>query len=323
MLACLLVFDASDQVELKCPKGLSIQGQVVYSTTNQNHQTNVALCFFCRINSLTLTNFGTVEMCVFKSSGFWKNILYQKLEFCTYDSERSETIGELNMSDICLRRYSSTYCGVNISKTTNISAALESIQFLPCDYTEMAQIQRYSVDIKCPENWKLTELKRQVKGYYFQSGYLIQNHQTEMCIFCKPMQSEQNESVNSEDNEAQINICSTTLSYWSIKQFTYIWISNEENVKVCEQTDLSYYDCAMSCGTRCRIEFSTYNTYFFKNNINCSEFDQNNKGKIDDKPEPDNYTEINFEKVKNSTSSVSMNLFLPFFGTEENLFVHL
>jgi hypothetical protein len=315
ILACLFVFDASEQVELKCPKGWSLQGQIVYSTTNQDHQTNVALCFFCRINSLTLSNFGTVEMCVFKSSGFWKNILYQKQAFCTYDSERSETIGELNMSDICLRRYSSTYCGVNISRTTNISAALESLQFLPCDYTEMTQIQRYSVDLECPENWKLTELKRQDKAYYFQSGYLIQNPQTEMCIFCKPIQFKQNEPVKSEDNEGQINICSTTLSYWSINQFTYILIINEGNIKVCEQTDLSYDDCAMSCGTRGRIEFSTNNAYFFKNDINCSEFDQNrfnNKGKIDDKPESDNYTEINFEKVKNSTSSVSFSFFTLF-----------
>jgi hypothetical protein len=321
LLACLFVFDASDQLELKCPKGWTIQGQVVYSTsttdqtdqTHNTHQTNQALCFFCRINSLTLTNFGTVEMCVVKSSGFQKHVHHQKQEFCPYGNEQSER----NMSDICLRRYSSTYCGVNVSITTNVTAALESIQFLPCGHTELTQIKRYSVDIECPNNWKVNEFKSQYKTYFFNNPYPPQNPQTEMCIICKPEQSEQHEPIKSEDNERQINICSTTLSYWSIEQFTYIWISEEKNVKVCEQTDPSNDDCAMSCGSRGRMEFSIVNTYFFKKETDCSEFEQNifnNKGKIDDKSESDNYTEMSFEKVKNSTSMVSFS-FLPSFGS--------
>jgi hypothetical protein len=325
LLACLLVFDDSDQVELKCPKGLSIQGQVVYSTsttdqTHNTHQTNVAICFFCRINSLTATRFGTVEMCVVKSSGFQMKVHHQKQEFCQYCNEQSETVGELNTSDICLRRYSSTYCGVNVTKTTNISAALASIQFLPCDYTELTQIQRFSVDLQCPENWQVKEFKSQDKTYYFyytDPTEILTEEEKEMCIICKPIQSGKKELVQPEQNEGQIHICSTTLDFWLTEQFYNIWISNEENV-----TDRE--NCAMSCGGR--IEFSSNNRYFFKKEINCSEFDQNkfnNQGKIDDKSESDKYTEINFEKFKNSTSSVSMNLFLPFFGTEENLFVHL
>jgi hypothetical protein len=330
LLAWLLVLDASDQLELKCPKGWIIQGQVVYSTstTDQTHhtrQTIVAICFFCRINSPALTNFGTVEMCVVKSSGFQKKVHHKKHKFCQYDNKQSEIIGKLNMSDICLRRYSSTYCGVNISKTTNISEALESIQFLPCDGAELSQIQRYSVDIQCPENWKVNEFKSQYKTYFFSYTYPSQNPQTEMCIFCKPIQFEQNELV--VDNEGQINICSTTLSYWLTETFFGMSISEEKNIKVFEQTGLSNDDCSMSCGTRGRIEFSIYNTYFFNKETDCSEFDQNkfnNQGKIDYKSESDNCTEINFEKVKNSTSSVSFFFpFLPSFGTEENLLVHL
>jgi hypothetical protein len=319
VLACLFVFDASEQVELKCPKGWSIQGQVVYSTTNRNHHTNVALCFFCRINSLTLTSFGTVEMCVFKSSGFRNNISYQKEEFCRYGNEQSETVGELKMSDICLRRYSSTYCGVNISKITNISAALESIQFLPCDDTELAQIQPNSVDIHCPPKWNSIQFKGQEKTYSFNYSHPTEGTHSvnEMCIICKPIQSAQSEpkkSKQSEQNEGQINICSTTLHYWLIARFFYVWIVKEENTRVFKQTDLSRDDCAMSCGSRGRLEFSS-NKYFIKKGTDCSEFDQNrfnNQGKIDDKSESDNYTEINFEKFKNSSSSVSMNPSSPF-----------
>jgi hypothetical protein len=315
LLACLLVFDASDQLELKCPRGWSVQGQVVYSTsttdqTHHTHQTNVAICFICRINSFEASRFGIVEMCVFDSSGFQKEMSYQKHKFCQYGNQQTETIEKLNISDVCVRRYSSTYCGVNVSKTTNISAALESIQFLHCDDAQVTQISPYSVDIQCPENWKVEEFKAYDKTYYFNYGFSLPTTKKEMCIICKP--------IKSGPNEVQINICSITLDFWSIEQFRDIWISKEENITVCEKTDLSHDDCAMSCGTRGRIEFSRYSTYFFKKYINCSEFDQNrfnSKGKIDDKSESDNYTEINFEKVKNSTSSVSMNLFLPSFGS--------
>ena len=160
-LVGLLTCDASEEVELKCPKGWSIQGQFVYSTTIQDNENGysktteeeenkVAICFLCRINSLTIgTLFGMVEMCVSNSSEFQQGNSYQKQEFCQYGIENLTEV-ESNEPDSCLTRYSSTFCGAKVKKTTNLSEALERVQFLPCNDDKLTHSQPNTVDIQCP-----------------------------------------------------------------------------------------------------------------------------------------------------------------------------
>jgi hypothetical protein len=195
VLASVLLSDAYEQVEMNCPEGWVIVGQVVYSDA-KNSSNNVAMCLICELKTKN-SPFGSIELCVLEQALFQiGNIYRRKQQICgTYST--SSLKAELNIYEICRKRHISPMCRASVPESTGIDGLPENFQFFPCvsANVKLAPIKNTTVDIKCPKNWKVSEIKRQERAYFLKNDATEHLQQSEICIICNSMELKINKSI--------------------------------------------------------------------------------------------------------------------------------
>jgi hypothetical protein len=268
VLAGVLLIEASEQVELNCPKGWIIIGQVIYVDADTSSK-KATMCLICQLKTND-SPFGLIELCILEPAEFQRGKTYRRQQnICDHESEKLfET--KINISDVCSKRHSSPTCGANISA----DIIDENVQFLSCDKETLSSIQKNNVEIKCPKNWKLSGIKRQEKTYYKSNEQPIKNFQ--MCATCNLMELKE---------KKQISIC-TTREIWHLKTIFYVQTSSENDTNINHTEKPNNF-----CGYRL-TQNKTYR-YNKKQLIQCDEFDRLESSDLKD-------------SVKNSSSAVSM-----------------
>jgi hypothetical protein len=220
VLASVLLSDAYEQVEMNCPEGWVIVGQVVYNEA-KTYFKNVAMCLICRKKTQEDDPFGLIEVCMFESAEFQigvGNIYRRKQKICGHKSESSGAT-KLNISEVCSKRPRSQICGANISETAGIDVPTENVQFLACDQSKLIVIKNNTVDIKCPKNWKFTGIKQQKKTYFINKSHEQHLQKSEICVTCSLM----------DFNIKPIAIC-TTVEFYRLKDTIDIQIDSEMSI---------------------------------------------------------------------------------------------
>jgi hypothetical protein len=263
VLAVVLLSKVSELVELNCPKGWIIVGQVIYADA-YNTTKNAAMCFICRKKTQEDTPFGLIELCMFKSAVFQigqGNIYRRKQKICEHESESSGAT-KLNISAVCSKRPRSQICGANISETASIDVPPENVQFLACDQSKLIVIKNNTVDIKCPKNWKFTGIKQQEKTYY--KTYQPHHQKSEICVMC-------NLKHFSIQNKP-IFIC-TTVELFRLKNVLDVVIDSEKSIDVVKKNNnMLTEEPNHYCGYRLNYNNTRY--YFNEAQlIMCDEFD--------------------------------------------------
>jgi hypothetical protein len=200
VLAGVLLSEASELIELNCPKDWIIQGQVIYAESSNN----VAMCLICQQKTERDPPFRSIESCIFESVEFQKGTFYRrKQKICGHESENSFNT-KLNISVVCKKQFISPMCGIKITNLISIDVLPEDAQFLPCDKSKLLSNLNNTVDIKCPKNWKFDKVEQRNKTYYLNNVQEQHRKRSEMCVTCNLLETNKK------------NFICTTLELWSL-----------------------------------------------------------------------------------------------------------
>jgi hypothetical protein len=256
-LAAVLLSDTAEQVEMNCPEGWIIQGQVLYYNISRTNNNNSAMCLICQLKT-TNSLFGSIELCILDLAGFQNGNMYRrKQKICGHKSQ-SPFETNLEIDKICKKNSGLNFtCGASISESAGIDFRPENVQFLPCDNANatLPPIKKNIIDIECPKNWKLNGIKRQERTYYLKNDKKEHIERSEMCVTCNSIQL------------TAIYLC-TTFGLWRLNNVFDVHIDSENITEIDETEQLNNF-----CGYKL-IHETSYD-YNKKQLTKCDESEKN------------------------------------------------
>jgi hypothetical protein len=265
----------SQQAEIYCPRGWIIQGQVIFKNATDYTPASMkyAMCLICRINSLAVAPFGTVEVCIYLNNEFKEKTWYRRSsKICGYDIEDSQEINQKISSSI----YSSPACGISINLKKEFNQALETTRFLNCTQTNLMPIQPQIVDIQCPKNWEFGSTEQQFKYYYLkrnEGAKLPQKMLEESCLVCN--------STKLKNTEQKIFYCTGSLDLFFLNFSPFVALMERTAIKREDNPNITY----SSNSSIYRLSFVS-NKYQFNKDTQIEELNQEFIKEKDRKEDP-------------------------------------
>ena len=193
------VFGESDQIELECPQGWFVQGQIVYSKTTNKEQ-DFAVCLACKINSVSQNEFINIEICL-HNTDFFSTMAAITRTFSILNDRA------VNSNSVAESFRAGQICGVNV-KQRKISFSKAFRDAKPKNCTASANVVtgvKHQVDLICPSKSSFVEIKR-INDTEFR------NPKSVVCVVCQ---------INLEKSKI-VTLCPATLNNFEKDPFLFV-----------------------------------------------------------------------------------------------------